>query len=88
MKRTTVVLSDELATLLELERRKRDVSAAEVIRQALAAYLGVDGQRPKPLSFIGIAEGSGEDIASRMEEILAEEWPAYLRRESGLDSDR
>lgn len=74
MKRTTVMLPDELATLIDLERQKWDVSTAEVIRHALATYFGVDDAPPKRLSFIGIGASGFSDTASRMEEILAEEW--------------
>ena len=88
MKRTSVVLPDELATLVDLERQRRNVSTAEIIRQALASYLGVDGSPPQHLSFIGIGASGYTDTASRMEEILAEEWGPDIRRDAGLDRDR
>ena len=88
MKRTTIVLPDDLATLVEFERKKQDVSAAEIVRRALACYLTSEHAPPKRLSFIGIGRGSGEDIASRTEEILDQEWAEHIRRESGLDRDR
>jgi hypothetical protein len=86
MKRTTIMLPDELATLVELERQRRDMSAAEVIRQALATYFEVDGTRPKPLPFIGIGASGCTD--GGIERILSEEWERDLRRDAGLDRDR
>ena len=80
MKRTTIVLTDELATLLDWERRRRGVSAAAVVREALDAHLN----RPtSPLSFIGIGRSEQRDTAERAEEILDEEWEAYLLEEMG-----
>ena len=74
MKRTTVMLPDELATLVELERQKRNASTAEVIRHALESYFGVGATQPKRYSFIGIGDSGHTDTASRIEELLAEEW--------------
>jgi hypothetical protein len=80
MKRTTIVLSDELAALLDWERRRRGVSAAAVVRDALDAHLN----RPTgPLSFIGIGRSEQRDTAERAEEILDEEWSPYLLEEMG-----
>jgi hypothetical protein len=44
MKRTTVVLTDEQAKRLDDERRRLGVPASAIVRQALDAYLGLDGQ--------------------------------------------
>lgn len=74
MKRTTVVLPDELAELLALERRRRNLSTAEIVRQALAAYLRGEGAQPKRLRFVGLGRSGCHDTAQRAEEILAQEW--------------
>jgi hypothetical protein len=74
MRRTTVLLPDDLAALLELERRQRDVSAAEIIREALSAYLRRGGTEPARLRFIGMGRGGGADAARRVDAILAQEW--------------
>ena len=79
MKRTTVVLPDELSILLEQERRRRDVSAAAIIREALEAYLGA-GNQPKRLSFIGLARSGVHDTAHNIDAILAQEWGDAGRR--------
>ncbi len=73
MKRTTVVLPDDLSALLERERRRRDVSAAAIIREALAAYLGAN-DRPKRLSFIALGRSGFTDTSERIDDILAQEW--------------
>ena len=39
MKRTTIMLPDELAALLDYERRRRDVPASAVVQEALERYL-------------------------------------------------
>jgi len=74
MKRTTVVLPDDLANLLELERRRRNLSTAEVIREALASYLrGGRGERKK-LAIASLGRSGRRDTARLAEEILAREW--------------
>lgn len=80
MKRTTVVLPDDLAALLERERRRRGVSAAAVVREALEVHLN---QPTGPLSFIGIGWSGERDIAQRAEEILDQEWGSHLAEEMG-----
>ncbi len=72
MKRTTIMLPDELAALLELERRRQDRSAAEIVRRALQAHLN-----PKDARRLGFAAlgGSGRRTTARKAEtILAREW--------------
>jgi hypothetical protein len=73
MKRTTIVLPDDLAVLVEMERKRRGVSTAELVREALAAYLAND-QGDAPLSFIGLGRSGHHDTAERAEEILAQDW--------------
>ena len=77
MRRTTVLLPDDLATLLDQERRRRDVSTAEVIREALTRYLAGDNQR-HGFGFLGVGRsgqsGARPGLAERAEEILASEW--------------
>jgi hypothetical protein len=74
MKRTTIMLPDDLAQLVDRERRRRDVSAAAVIREAVEAYFAPPAE-PKRYSFIGIANsgGGGEFSAATIEEWLARE---------------
>ena len=79
MKRITFVVPDDLNALLEDERRRRDVPAAEVIREALATYLTSDQVRPH-LPFIGLGHSGFHDTARNIDAILDEEWGADRRR--------
>jgi hypothetical protein len=84
MKRTTIMLPDELAHLVDRERRRRDVSAAAVIREAIEAYFALSSE-PKRYSFIGIAAGgTGEALGRNAEDILAREWADWIEEDSGL----
>jgi Arc/MetJ-type ribon-helix-helix transcriptional regulator len=79
MKRTTVVLPDELSTMLERERRRRGVSAAEIVREALTIYLGATDQ-PRHIPFAALGNSGQRDTGRRLREIL--------RSESGQARDR
>jgi hypothetical protein len=72
MKRTTIVLPDDLYYLLERERRRRDVSAATIVREALAAHLGMDG-RPREIPFAALGRSGTHNTGRRAKEILREE---------------
>jgi predicted transcriptional regulator len=83
MKRTTVTLPDDLAARLEHERHRRAVPAAEIIRQALTAYLSSPEASPEAkggLPFIGIGRSGRRDTAREAEEILQREWGRAGRR--------
>lgn len=71
MKRTTVVLTDELAMLIEREGRRSGVSAATVVRDALGDYFSA---RSAESAIIGISQSNETQTARDMEEILAREW--------------
>lgn len=73
MKRITVSLSDGLAWCLEREAKRRDVSASEVVRQALTERYGLSGEKRK-VPFAGLFSGDGSNVSERVEEIIAEEW--------------
>src|SRR5918994_7758696 len=61
--KTTIYLPDELKAAVEGEARRRGVSEAEVMRQAIAGAVA----RPRPR--FGIVDG--EPMAERVEELLA-----------------
>ena len=71
MKRTTIVLTDQLAVLLEREQRRRGVAASVVVRDALASYFG---HRAEPLSIVGLGRSGQTHIASDAEALIAREW--------------
>ncbi len=80
MKRTTVVLSSDLALLAEREARRRGVSLSEVVRRALAAHLGVAEGQPRRIPFAAIGRSGKRHTARDAEEILAREWAGARRR--------
>jgi hypothetical protein len=91
MRRTTVMLPDELDARLRFWAARRGVSVAELVREAVEArYGGPAG--PRALSFAGIgqpAPGTPPDLARRHEELLGE----ALRRDDATsrqppDADR
>lgn len=79
MKRITFVVPDDLNALLEDERRRRDVPAAEVIREALATYLTA-GDQASRLLFTGLGRSGFHDTARNIDTILEEEWDGDRRR--------
>jgi hypothetical protein len=79
MKRITFVVSDDLDSLLENERRRRDVSTSAVIREALATYLA-GGAAAQRLPFVGLGRSGHHDTARRIDDILAKEWDANRDR--------
>ena len=73
MKRTTISIPNELALAAEREARRRSTSVSEIAREALAAYLGLAGER-RPLPFANLGRSGSNDTARRMEELMAGEW--------------
>jgi hypothetical protein len=69
MRRTTVMLPDETLARLRRESRRRGVSVAEIVREAIAVHL------PEPrsgrLSFFGVGEGGPADASERVDEYVA-----------------
>ena len=73
MKRTTILLPDDLAYLLDRERRRRGVSTASIVREALAAHLNVS-ERPRRLRIAALGESGLSDIGENLEYYLEEAW--------------
>jgi hypothetical protein len=71
MKRTTVILSDELDARLRFEARRRGVGIAEVVRDALERQIpGPSPEGGSPLSFFAIGEGGPPDASERVDEYV------------------
>ena len=84
MKRTTIVLADELAARLDREQRRQGSSASAVIREALEAYLA-SGRHSKRLSFANLGKTeSGEAVGSNAEAILAADYANDIARRNGI----
>jgi predicted transcriptional regulator len=79
MQRTTISLSDELASALDSAARRRNASRSEIAREAIAEHLGL-GERPRELPFAAVGSGGERDGARRMKQILANEWGDPARR--------
>lgn len=69
MRRTTIYFEPELDALLKLETLRRRQPMAELIREAVRAYL-VRGQ-PAPPPGAGAFSSGRNDTAERAEEVLA-----------------
>jgi predicted transcriptional regulator len=79
MTRTTVTLPDDLATLLAREARRRETSVSEIVRRAVAAFLGAsDGRRELPFAALG--RSGRRHTARDAEKILTAEWGHARRR--------
>jgi Ribbon-helix-helix protein, copG family len=69
MRRTTIMLPDDLDARLRLEAKRRGVSIADVAREAIERHL----PSPSPdgrLSFFAIGEGSPPDASERVDEFV------------------
>lgn len=69
MKRTTLYLEPELELLLKTEMRRRGKPMAELIREALRAYLGRGPTKAPPGA--GAFRSGRRDTAAKAEQILA-----------------
>jgi Arc/MetJ-type ribon-helix-helix transcriptional regulator len=74
MKRTTISLPDALAEALGREARRRNKSASEITRDALAAHLGFTADKPRQLPFAMLGRSGHRSTARDMEELIAREW--------------
>lgn len=70
MKRTTVMLSDQLDARLRHEAERRGITISELTREAIEAHLGASPRR----TFLSAGAGASgyTDTSRRIDEILAE----------------
>jgi Arc/MetJ-type ribon-helix-helix transcriptional regulator len=68
MKRTTVLLSDEMDARLKHEARRRGVRISDVVREAVELHLG-----RRRLRSLGAGASGRSDISERIEELLVAE---------------
>ena len=69
MKRTTIYLRPELEVLLKLEVQRQKRSMAEIVREAVEAYVTREPRQGPPGA--GAFASGHDDTASRAEEVLA-----------------
>lgn len=80
MIRTTVTLPDDLAVLVAREARRLDTSVSEVVRRALASFVGLpDGER-RQLPFVALGRSGRRHTARDAETILRSAWGDDRRR--------
>jgi plasmid stability protein len=70
MRRTTIMLPDELDDRLRLEARRRGTSIADVARDAIERQLP-PAPKPGELSFFAIGDGGPEDVSEHADEHVA-----------------
>jgi len=70
MKRTTIFADEETLSALQSLAKEEGVSLAEIIRQALEAFLTQRRSSRPPLSIVGIGRSGRDDVAERAEELL------------------
>lgn len=70
MRRTSIYLDSELDLRLKRESRRRGVSMADIVREAVRQYLPHDDDRRPPGA--GAFSSGRTDTAERAEEVLAE----------------
>jgi hypothetical protein len=69
MKRTTVMLPDELESQLRFEARRRGVPIAQIVREAVEREFAAV-EPGQPLAFFGIGEGGPADASERVDEYV------------------
>jgi predicted transcriptional regulator len=71
MKRTTIMLPDEVDTRLRYEARRRGVPLAELAREAIVRYLAETERDDEP-AFFDLGEAGVPDGGRRGEEYVAD----------------
>lgn len=71
MKRTTVMLPDEVMERLRHEARRRGTPIAEIVRESVEEHMRDHGQGG-PLSFFAVGEGGPADASERVDEYVAQ----------------
>jgi hypothetical protein len=76
VKRTTIMLPDDIDARLRREAKRRGVSIADVAREAIDRHVA-SPRSDGPLGFFAIGEGSSPDDSERVDELLGD---AFRRR--------
>jgi hypothetical protein len=69
MKRTTVMLPDDVDARLRTEARRRGVSVAQLVREAVEGAIPAP-QPGRPLGFFAVGEGGPADASERVDEYV------------------
>lgn len=73
------VVTDELASALAREARRRNRSVSEIAREALASHLGLVADEPRELPFASLGASGHTTTARNMEALLDTEWDEPAR---------
>lgn len=71
MKRTTIMLPDELDARVRLEARRRGVSIADIAREAIEQHV-LSAARTGGLAFFAIGKGEPADASERVDELVGQ----------------
>lgn len=71
MEETTVSIPDDIKRPLKVSAKRLRVTEAQIIREALAAYVAVE---PRELPSVFGSESDGTVISENSQEWLAENW--------------
>jgi predicted transcriptional regulator len=80
MTRTTITLPDDLAGLLTREARRHETSVSEIVRRAVASFLGISSDERRQLPFAALGRSGRRHTARDAERILTAEWGHGRRR--------
>jgi plasmid stability protein len=69
MKRTTVMLPDDVEVRVRLEARRRGVSVAQVVREAVERAVSAP-ETVQPLGFFAVGEGGPADASERVDDYV------------------
>lgn len=67
MKRTTIMLPDDVLASLREEACRRGISVAEIVREAVQRHLR-RSDKPRTLAFVAVGEGGPADASEHVDE--------------------
>lgn len=70
MRRTTIFADDNLINEIKEISKEENRSVADILREAMQAFIKQKRHKKKRISFIGIGSSGRRDIAERHEELL------------------
>ena len=81
MHRTTITLSDDLASRVEREARRQRVSVSAVVRGALEREFASTAGAKRRIAFAGIVDDPEAPPAHQLDSHLAQHWADAIARD-------
>ena len=78
MKRTTIVLPDDLAAFVEREAKRQGIPVSELVRRAIRQTLLGSRSKPREIPWAGIIDDPQMIPGRRVDEELAKDWARDL----------